>query len=167
MDTTFSFRSTENDRLFTSDASPEAPTHAAARTQPAALPACAISRKRRWTGRVVSGLVVAFLLFDAIPKILQMSWVMKATAQMGFPMGAILPIGIVLLVCTILYGIPRTAILGAILLTGYLGGAIEANVHLGAPLFSNVLFPIYVAVFVWGGLALRDPRVWRAFDRVR
>ncbi len=124
-----------------------------------------IGKKRLWAGRVVSGLAVAFLLFDSIPKILQLAWVVKASASLGFPAAALTPVGIVLLLCTILYCIPRTAILGAILLTGYLGGAVEANVHMGAPLVSNVLFPIDFAVFVWGGLALRDRRVLRVFDR--
>jgi len=124
-----------------------------------------ISNTRRWLGRVVSGLAVAFLLFDSITKILQLAWVMKASTEKGFPAAAILPVGLVLLACTIVYCVPRTAILGAVLLTGYLGGAVEFNVQAGAPLFSGTLFPIYFAIFVWGGLALRDPRIWRVFDR--
>jgi hypothetical protein len=122
-------------------------------------------RGKTWTGRIVSGLAVAFLLFDAIPKILQLSWVVKASTQMGFPAAAIQPIGLVLLACTVVYCIPRTAILGAVLLTGYLGGAVEANVQAGNPLLSHTLFPIYFAVIIWGGLALRDRRVWSMFAR--
>jgi hypothetical protein len=126
-----------------------------------------IGKTRLWIGRVMGGLVVAFLLFDSIPKILRMAWVVKATTELGFPAGAIQPIGVILLLCTVLYCIPRTAILGAILLTGYLGGAVEANVHAGLPLASHTLFPIYFAVFVWGSLALRDRRVWSIFARLR
>ncbi len=122
-------------------------------------------RGKTWTGRVISGLAVAFLLFDAIPKILQLSWVVKVSTQLGFPAAAIQPIGLVLLACTVVYCVPRTAILGAILLTGYLGGAVEVNVHVGNPLPSHTLFPIYFAVLIWGGLALRDHRVWSMFAR--
>ncbi len=123
----------------------------------------AISKKRLWTGRVVSGLAVAFLLFDAVTKVLELPFVVKASTQLGFPASAILPVGVVLLACTVVYCIPRTAILGAILLTGYLGGAVATNVMTRQPLASNVLFPIYFAVFVWGGLALRDRRIWSIF----
>ncbi len=125
----------------------------------------AISKKRIWIGRVLSGLAVAFLLFDAVTKVLELPFVVKASTQLGFPASAILPVGIVLLACTVVYCIPRTAILGAILLTGYLGGAVATNVMTRQPLASNVLFPIYFAVFVWGGLALRDARVWSVFAR--
>lgn len=125
----------------------------------------AISKKRLWIGRSISGLSVAFLLFDSLTKVLQLTWVVKASTQMGFPAGAILPIGLVLLACTVVYCIPRTAILGAVLLTGYLGGAVEVNVQAGLPLASHTLFPIYFAVFVWGGLALRDRRVLSVFAR--
>ncbi len=123
------------------------------------------SKARRWSGRVVSGIAIAFLLFDSITKILELPWVVKASTQAGFPAGAIRPVGLVLLACTVIYGIPRTAVLGAILLTGYLGGAVEMNVQAGNPLASQTLFPIYFAVLVWGGLALRDPRIWHIFAR--
>jgi hypothetical protein len=164
MDTTFNLPTDERDRLFAASLSPNLPIRASehATSAPQDRP---ISKTRLWLGRIVNGLVIAFLLFDSIPKILQLSWVVKATTEMGFPAGAILPIGVVLLLCTVLYSIPRTAILGAVLLTGYLGGAVEANVHASLPLASHTLFPIYFAVFVWGGLALRDRRVWRIFDR--
>lgn len=117
------------------------------------------SGKKIWTGRILSGLAVAFLLFDSLSKVAQAEAVMKASAQLGFPAGAIRPIGFVLLACTVVYLIPRTAVLGAILLTGYLGGAVEANVQVGNPLVSHTLFPIYFAALVWGGLYLRDGRV--------
>jgi hypothetical protein len=123
------------------------------------------SKRRRWIGRVMSGLVVAFLLFDSLTKLTRAEQVMKASAQLGFPAGAIVPIGLVLLACIVVYLIPRTAVLGAVLLTGYLGGAVEANVHAGNPLVSHTLFPIYFAVFVWGGLYLRDGRVHAALAR--
>ena len=85
--------------------------------------------------------------------------VVKATVELGYPESVIMTIGIVLLVCVILYVIPRTSVLGAILLTGYLGGAIATHVRVGNPLFSHILFPVYLAVLVWGGLFLRDPRL--------
>lgn len=122
-------------------------------------PAAPLPKKRMWAGRIMSGLVIAFLLFDGLTKVMKVEAVMKATTQLGFPANAVAPIGLVLLACLAIYLIPRTAVLGAVLLTGYLGGAVEANVHAGNPLFSHTLFPIYFAIFVWGGLYLRDPRV--------
>ncbi|MFL5601688.1 MAG: DoxX family protein, partial [Gemmatimonadaceae bacterium] len=85
--------------------------------------------------------------------------VVTAFEQLGFPISASATIAIIELICVILYLIPRTSVLGAILLTGYLGGAIAVQVRIGAPLFSTTLFPIYVALFLWGGLYLRDQRV--------
>jgi hypothetical protein len=124
------------------------------------------SRKLRWTGRVMSGLATLLLTFDALGKVFQAEAVMKASTEMGFPANSIFPLGLVLLGCVVLYAIPRTAALGAILLTGWLGGAIAIHVHAGNPLFSHTLFPIYVAVVVWGGLYLRSGRV-RAFFSMR
>jgi hypothetical protein len=166
MDTTFNLPTDERDRLFAAGVSPNLPSRASERV-PSAEQERPISKTKLRVGRVTGGLVVAFLLFDSIPKILQLAWVVKATTEFGFPVGAILPIGVVLLLCTVLYCIPRTAILGAVLLTGYLGGAVEANVHASLPLASHTLFPIYFAVFIWGSLALRDRRVWRIFERSR
>ncbi|HJP86579.1 MAG TPA: DoxX family protein [Gemmatimonadaceae bacterium] len=117
------------------------------------------SKGQMWTGRVLSGLVVLFLLFDATIHILKPEPVVTAFGQLGYPLAASVPIGIIELVCVALYLIPSTSILGAILLTGYLGGAIAAQLRIGAPLFSTMLFPVYVALFVWGGLYLRDPIV--------
>ena len=85
--------------------------------------------------------------------------VVEGTVQLGYPESVLLGLGIVLLTCTVLYMIPRTAILGAILLTGYLGGAIATHVRVGSPLFSHTLFPVYVALLIWGGLYLRDDRL--------
>ena len=118
-----------------------------------------ITRARRWTGLGISGIAVLFLGFDILGKLLRVAPVVEGTAQLGFPETAILPIGALLLVCTAAYLIPRTAILGAVLLTGYMGGAVAAHLRIGSPLLTHVMFPVYVSVFVWGGLFLRDSRV--------
>ncbi len=166
MNTTANLRAASNDGLLAMGPSPTfSPLPGSATTQPARGQVRRADKKKRWLGRSASGLAVAFLLFDAITKVLQLSWVVKASTQAGFPADAILPVGLVLLVCTIVYCIPRTAILGAVLLTGYLGGAVELNVQAGNPLVSHTLFPIYFAVLVWGGLALRVRRLWGLFAR--
>jgi hypothetical protein len=118
-----------------------------------------VSKGRLWTGRIMSALPVLFLLMDSVMKLVKPEFVVKATVQLGYPEGVILPLGIVLLVCVILYIFPRTAVLGAILLTGYLGGAVATHVRAGDPLFSHILFPVYVAILIWGGLYLRDERL--------
>jgi hypothetical protein len=107
----------------------------------------------------MSGLAVLFLLFDSTTKLLGVEAVIKAAAQIGYPPSTMLPIGLILLVCVVVYLIPRTAVLGAVLLTGYLGGAVATHVRVGDPLMSHILFPIYFAVLIWGGLYLRDRRV--------
>jgi hypothetical protein len=117
------------------------------------------SKKMLWTGRIVSGLIAVLLLLDAVMKVLQVTAVMEGTAKAGYPASAVRPIGIILLVCLICYVIPRTSVLGAILLTGYLGGAVATNLRISAPLFSYILTPVYVGVLVWGGLFLRDERL--------
>jgi hypothetical protein len=117
------------------------------------------STAKLWTGRVLSGLVIAFLLFDATMKLVKPRFVVEATVKLGYPESTIVGIGCVLLLCTILYAIPQTSIFGAVLLTGYLGGAVATHVRVGDPLFSHVLFPIYVAAMMWGGLYLRDDRL--------
>ena len=117
------------------------------------------SEKQRWAGRVMTGLAVVFLSFDITIKMLQSPEAIKGTTELGWPASVILPLGIVQLVCLIVYLIPRTAFLGAILWTGYLGGAIATHVRVGNPLFSHVLFPVYVAALLWGGLWLRDRRL--------
>src|SRR5216683_116443 len=111
-----------------------------------------------WTGRIVSGLAVLFLLFDGVMKLVQPTVVVESTRQLGYPESDIAGIGIVLLVCTLLYIFPRTSILGAILLTGYLGGAVASQVRVGAGWF-NVMFALMFGVLVWAGLWLRDMRV--------
>jgi hypothetical protein len=113
----------------------------------------------QWIGWSMTGLMMAFLLFDGVSKLVLEPHVVEATAQIGYPLDLIRPLGIICLICTILYAIPRTSILGAILLTGYLGGAIASKVRIEDPLFSSVLFGVYFGILVWGGLYLRDERL--------
>mgnify|MGYP003575280675 FL=1 len=110
-------------------------------------------------GRIMSGLVVLFLLFDSVIKLVKLPIAVEGTMQLGYPEDTVVGIGVVLLLCLVVYLIPRTAIFGAVLLTGYLGGAIATHVRVGSPLFSHVFFPIYVALLVWGGVFLRCPRL--------
>ena len=117
------------------------------------------SRGKLWTGRILSALGVAFMLFDATIHIMKPAPVVTGFAQLGFPLSAAVPLSIIEFVCIALYLIPRTSVLGAILLTGYLGGAIAIQVRIGAPLFSTTLFPVYIALLLWGGLYFRDERV--------
>jgi hypothetical protein len=117
------------------------------------------SKGQLWTGRILSGVAVAFMLFDAFIHLVKPPAVVAGFTALGFPVSVAVPLGIIELVCVILYVIPRMSVLGAIFLTGYLGGAIASQVRIGSPLFSTTLFPIYVALFVWGGLYFRDPRV--------
>jgi hypothetical protein len=112
-----------------------------------------------WAGWTMSGVVVLFLLFDGVSKLMLIAPVVEATTQIGYPVNLVRPIGIIGLVCAILYAVPRTAILGAILLTGLLGGAIASKLRLEQPLFSQVLFGVYVGVLAWGALYLRDGRL--------
>lgn len=107
----------------------------------------------------MSGLVALFLLFDSIVKVMKLPLAVEGTTQLGYPESVIVGIGIVELVCLVVYLIPQTSILGAILLTGYLGGAIATHVRVGSPLWSHVLFPTYVAALIWGGLFLRLDRL--------
>jgi hypothetical protein len=118
-----------------------------------------MTTKQIWTGRVLSSLAVLFLLFDAVGKLARPQAVIDGTTQLGFPTSVILPLGILQLVCLILYLIPRTSVLGALLWTGYLGGAIATHVRMGNPLFSHILFPTYIAALLWLGLWLRETRV--------
>jgi DoxX-like protein len=122
-----------------------------------------VSKTSRWAGRIISGLVVIFLLFDAITKLMKVPQVLEATVRLGFPVGALSVIAVIPLVCTVIYAIPRTAILGAVLLTGYLGGAVATQLRVGSPAFENV-FPVLFGVLVWLGVYLRDMRV-RALAR--
>jgi hypothetical protein len=121
-------------------------------------PGFAISPAQFWAGHIMSALASLFLLVDAVMKLLKPPVVVRATVQLGYAESAIPSIGAVLLVCTLLYVVPRTSAVGALLLTGYLGGAIASNVRAGMPPF-NILFPVIVAGFIWGGLWFRDTRV--------
>jgi hypothetical protein len=112
-----------------------------------------------WTGRVLSGLAVAFLTFDGAMKVLRLPMAVEGTVALGYPASTVFGIGVLEVVCLALYLIPRTSLTGAVLWTGYLGGAIATQVRVGNPLVTHVLFPIYVAVLLWGGLYLRDSRV--------
>ena len=124
-----------------------------------AIQSAPVSKTSLWAGRVFSGLVVLFMLFDSSIKLMKLAPAVEGTAKLGYPVSVVLSIGIVLFVCTVLYAIPRTSILGAILLTGYLGGAVASNVRVENPLFGYVLFPVYVGVLLWLGLFLRDVRL--------
>jgi DoxX-like protein len=118
-----------------------------------------VSNARLWAARILGGLVVLFLLVDAGMKLVRAKPSVEGTIALGYPDGAVVPIGLILLACLVLYVIPRTAVLGAILLTGYLGGAVATHVRVGNPLLSHTLFPVYVGAMVWGALALRSPRL--------
>ena len=115
--------------------------------------------RRPWVGIIISALPALFLLLDAVGKFVKPEAVVTGTLELGYSESIILPLGIVLLVSTVLYIIPRTAVLGAILLTGYLGGAIATHVRLSNPLFTHELFPVYLGVLLWLGLFLRDARL--------
>jgi hypothetical protein len=113
-----------------------------------------------WAGWVTSGLAIAFLLMDASMKLLALPVVLQAQEELGFHgEGTARLLGAILLGCTLLYAVPPTAVLGAIMLTGYLGGAVAVKLRIGDPLFTHVLFAVYVGAFVWGGLYLRDKKL--------
>ena len=116
-------------------------------------------KKALWTGRVLSGLVTAFLISDAVIHLLRPAPVVEAFAKLHFPLSLAVDLGVIELVCIALYVIPRTAIFGAILLTGYLGGAIAIQLTTSNSLFGEILFPVYTAAVLWGGLYLRDEKL--------
>ena len=117
------------------------------------------NKKRRITGYALTGFVALFLTFDTVLKLLQLAPAMQGTIELGYPANSVLVIGVIELVCLALYLVPRTSVLGALMLTGYLGGAIATHVRIGSPLPTHTLFPIYVALMVWGGLYLRESRL--------
>lgn len=117
------------------------------------------SRAARRTGRVLSTIIALLLGMDALMKLLRVAPVLKASAELGYPSHAVFGIGVVLAICVVAYVVPRTSLLGAVLLTGYLGGAVATHVRADHPLWTHTLFPIYVAVVIWGGLVLRDGRL--------
>ena len=124
------------------------------------MPATApVSQPARWIGRVFSGLVILFLLLDGGIKLVPWPIVTETMGKMGYGSSETLArsLGIITVVCTLLYSVPPTSILGAILLTGYLGGAMASHIRIDSPLFTHTLFGFYLGVMVWGGLWLRDP----------
>jgi hypothetical protein len=126
--------------------------------QPMPSTESSISNQRLWAGRIMSGLPALFLLMDGSMKLYKPRVVVEATVQMGYPESAIVGLGAALLLSTLLYLLPRTAILGAILLTGYLGGAVASQVRVSAVLF-NIIFPVLIGTLLWGGIWLRDRRL--------
>jgi hypothetical protein len=117
------------------------------------------TKRRSWAGIIVSALPVLFLLMDGVMKLVKPEPVVTGTVELGYDVSVIVPLGIVLLLSTILYLIPQTAILGAVLLTAYLGGAVATHVRIGNPLFTHTLFPVYLGILLWLGLWLRDARL--------
>jgi hypothetical protein len=117
------------------------------------------SKTRLWAGRAASGLVVLFLLFDGGMKVTYPAPAVETTARLGYAADLIFPIGVIELACLLAYVIPQTAALGAVLLTGFLGGAVATHFRVGDPLLGFTLFPLYVGAMVWGGLFLRDRRL--------
>jgi DoxX-like family len=120
-----------------------------------------VTSRTVWAGRALGGLAILFLVIDGVMKVVPFEVVIISSAQIGWPAdpGLWRLLGSILLGSTLLYAIPRTSMLGAILLTGYLGGAVASHVRIGSPLFSHVLFGVYLGMLLWGGLWLRDPRV--------
>jgi hypothetical protein len=149
----------------------EPATNAARHKDPApATPiseAAPVSRSALWTGRALSTLAILFLLLDAVLKLVKPVEVVEGTSLLGYPESVITGLGITLLVCTILYIVPRTTILGAVLLTAYMGGAIATHVRVENPLITHILFPTYLAAIFWGGLYLREPRLRQLLPFIR
>lgn len=123
-----------------------------------------VSNGQRRAGLAMSGLVTLFLFVDGLAKLAMPQPVIDGTVELGYPVGTIVPMGLALLFGVVLYAIPRTSVLGAIWLTGYLGGAIATHVRVEHPLLTHTLFPIWVATLMWGGLALRNPRLRAALQ---
>ena len=130
----------------------------AAQTEPISNTAL-VSNKALWTGRILSGLVVTFLLLDGAIKLIPLDIVVQTSQELGIPVHLARTLGVLTLAGTVLYAMPRTSVLGAILLTGYLGGAIYTHLRAGSPLLTHTFFGIYLGVLIWGGLWLRDDRV--------
>ncbi|MBX5438678.1 MAG: DoxX family protein [Thermoflavifilum sp.] len=116
-------------------------------------------------GWIISGIIILFCLFDVLGKFMKPEAVVKGTIAMGYPESTITPIGAILLICTLLYAIPSTSLLGAVLLTGYLGGAVASNLRMEAPLFSQTLVPVYFGIVAWIGVYLRSKRLRRLLQR--
>ena len=117
------------------------------------------TRNKTIAGWIISGLPILMLLADGVGKLLKPEAVVQGTLELGYPERVITILGVVLLICTVLYAIPRFSVIGAVLLTGYLGGAVATHVRVEHPLFSHVLFPVYIGMFIWSGLYLRSQSV--------
>ena len=129
-------------------------------SDPIAVPVEGAARRgSRTAGTVCTSVAALFLAFDTILKVLRLDAAVQGTTSLGYPADTVLLIGIIELVCLVLYLVPRTSVLGALLMTGYLGGAIATHVRISSPLLTHTLFPIYVALLLWGGLYLREPRL--------
>lgn len=119
------------------------------------------NKTSRIVGWILSAVVILFCLFDSFGKFAKPEAVVKGTMDLGYPESTITTIGVILLICIVLYAIPRTALLGAVLLTGYMGGAIATHVRIQNPLFSHILFPLYLGILFWWGLYLRSEKLRR------
>jgi hypothetical protein len=128
-------------------------------TKTGTTPVHDISRARLWTARIMSGIVILFMLFDGIGKMAKPAAVVDGSVMLGYAEHHLTTMGVLALLCTILYAIPRTRFLGALLLTGFLGGAVATHLRVDNPLWSHLLFPVYVAILAWGALWLSDRRL--------
>ena len=117
------------------------------------------SKPAIWAGRIISGFITVFMIFDGVIHILKPAPVVEAFAKLNFPLRFAIPLAVIELFCLLLYAIPRTAILGAILLTGYYGGAVAIQLPTGNSLFGEILFPVYFGILLWAGIYLRDERL--------
>jgi hypothetical protein len=120
-----------------------------------------------WTGYVLTALVALFMVMDFVMKFMQPPIVISTTESLGWSASKVVLLGAILLSCTALYVIPQTSVLGAILVTGYLGGAVATHIRIDSPLFSHILFGVYLGVMMWGGLWLREPRLRALFPLKR
>ncbi|WP_243369362.1 DoxX family protein [Microvirga solisilvae] len=130
---------------------------------PNAVTSSAINPASLWAGRILGGLVILFLVMDSVIKLVPLQVVAETTAQLGWPTDDVTLrlLGVILLACTLLYAYPRTSVLGALLLTAYLGGAVATHARIGSPLFTHTLFGVYVGLAAWGSLWLRNPHLRR------
>lgn len=120
-----------------------------------------------WVGRILSGIAVAFLLFDVMGKLTKAAPVVDGTMKLGYPQESVFTLGVLLSIGVALYLVPQTTVIGAIYLSAYLGGAVATHYRVGNPVGTHILFPVYVAFFLWAGLALRDARVLNVLIRAR
>ena len=119
-----------------------------------------VSTSRLWAGRILTTVPILFLIFDSVIKLIKIDPVVDSFNQLGYSPDLSVTIALVEAVCLVLYSVPRTSVLGAVLLTGYLGGAVATHLRIGSPLPSHTLFPIYVGALLWAGLFLREDRLW-------